>query len=171
MTKPPAAPFREAFGGWILGSPRFIDELRTREGLVVSNPPAPEAVQLAGLDPDRICAEVARFYGLDRACLSRRYDPHLARAVAAWLCRRYTQAPHRELAERLGLSRADSVPNLTRRLEARLRTSRWLAEELEQIMTQVRAQIVLARTPDPSPRGVEAEDGREKRSRTTENKV
>jgi hypothetical protein len=83
--------------------------------------------------------------------LSRRYDPHLARAVAAWLCRRYTQAPHRELAERLGLSRADSVPNLTRRLDTRLRTSPRLAEKLEQILARVRADTVVAPTPDLSP--------------------
>jgi hypothetical protein len=87
---------------------------------VVSNPPAPEALQPAGLDPERICSAIAQFYGADRATLSRLYDPHLARAVAAWLCRRHTQAPRRGLAERLGLSRADSVPSLKRRLEARL---------------------------------------------------
>jgi hypothetical protein len=83
LTKAPGSPFREAFGGWILGSPRFIDELRSRAGPIVSNRPAPEAVQLAGLDPERICAAVAEFYGVDRSLLPRRYDPHLARAVAA----------------------------------------------------------------------------------------
>ena len=56
LKEPPASPFREAFGGWILDSRRFIDELRTRVGPVVTNPPAPEALQLAGLDPERICA-------------------------------------------------------------------------------------------------------------------
>ena len=171
LSSPPESPFREAFGGWILGSPRFIEELRTRAGPVVANPPAPEALQLAGLDRDRICSAVAEFYGVDRAQLSRRYDPHLARAVAAWLCRRHTQAPHRELAERLGLSRADSVPNLTRRLDTRLRTSPRLAEELEQIMARVRAETVVAPTPDLSPRRVESNNGKEKRPRRTRNKV
>ena len=171
MAEPPPSPFREAFGGWILGSPRFIEELRTRAGPVVANPPAPEVLQLAGLDPERICSAVAEFYGVDRAQLSRRYDPHLARAVAAWLCRRHTQAPHRELAERLGLSRADSVPNLTRRLDTRLRTSPRLAEELEQIMARVRADTVVPPTPDLSPRRVESNDGKENRPRRTRNKV
>jgi hypothetical protein len=169
--KPPGPPFWEAFGGWILGSPRFIDELRSRAGPIVSNRPAPEALQLAGLDPERICAAVAEFYGVDRSLLSRRYDPHLARAVAAWLCRRHTQAPHRELAERLGLSRADSAANLTRRLEARLRTSPRRAEEMDQIMAQVRAEIVLARTPDLSPRQAVVNDGKKKHPRKTENKI
>jgi len=76
---------------------------------------------------------VAGFYGLDPAVLSRRGDAHIARAVAAWLCRRHTEAPLRELAARLGLSRADSVPNLTRRVEARLVVSPKLARELELI--------------------------------------
>src|SRR3954453_16165363 len=65
-------------------------------------------------------------------------------AVAAWLCRRYSEATLRDLAERLGLSRADSVPNLPRRLEASLKTAPRLASELDQIMTQVRARSAAA---------------------------
>ena len=172
MTEPPPTPFREAFGGWILGSARFIEQLRNQAGVVVTSPPAPEARQLAGLDPELICATVAEFYGVDRSLLSRRYDPHLARAVAAWLCRRHTEAPLRELTERLGLSRADSVPNLTRRLESRLRTSPRLAQELDQIMAQVRAQTVELPTPAPSPRRAEANDAKDKGvPRRTKNKI
>ncbi len=107
--------------------------LRSHAGAVLSNPPVAEARQLAGLDPKRIFAAVAAFYGLDEAALSRRHDPHLGRAVAAWLCRRYTEASLRELAKWLGLSRADSVPNLTRRLEARLKASPELSDDLIEI--------------------------------------
>ncbi len=92
--------------------------------LLVTNPPAPEARQLAGLDPKRIFAAVADFYGLDSASLSRRHDPHIARPVAAWLCRRHSEVSLRQLTEWLGLSRTDSVPNLTRRLEERLISNR-----------------------------------------------
>ncbi len=98
--------------------------------------------QLAGLDPKRIFAAVAAFYGLDDAALSRRHDPHLARAVAAWLCRRFTEASLRELAKWLGLSRADSVPNLTRWLEARLKASPELSDDLTEIMTRASAPAV-----------------------------
>jgi hypothetical protein len=101
-----------------------------------------EVRQLAGLDPKRIFAAVAAFYGLDNAALSRRHDPHLARAVAAWLCRRYTEASLRELAKWLGLSRADSVPNLTRRLEARLNASPELSDDLTEILRRASAQSV-----------------------------
>jgi len=151
LTAPPESPFREAFGGWILGSERFLDQLRGSSGLLSSNPPLPEARQLTALDPKRIFAAVAEFYGLDESTLSRRHDPHLARAVAAWLCRRYTDAPLRMLAAPLGLSRGDSVPNLTRRLEARLKTSPRLAVDLEAIMTQVRCGTSGAALPKSAP--------------------
>jgi chromosomal replication initiation ATPase DnaA len=86
------------------------------------------------VDPKRIIAAVAEFYGLEGAWLSRRGDPHLARPVAAWLCRRETEASLRQLAEWLGLSRADSVPNLTRRLERRLKATPELSAELSAIL-------------------------------------
>jgi hypothetical protein len=75
-------------------------------------------------------------------------------------------------AESLGLSRADSTPNLTRRLDARLRTSPGLAHELEQIMAQIRSQTVRPQTPDPAPPVVEASDASKKSGRRrTKNKV
>jgi hypothetical protein len=37
----------------------------------------------------------------------------------------------------LGLSRADSVPNLTRRIDARLRSDLQLASELDGIMERI----------------------------------
>ena len=40
-------------------------------------------------------------------------------------------------APRLGLSRADSVPNLTRRMDARLQARPQLADELQQIMARI----------------------------------
>jgi putative transposase len=128
------SPFREAIGGWILGSEQFVSRLRGLAGANRSNPPSREARQLAGLDPQRIIAAVAEFYGVEGSSLSRRGNPHLARPVAAWLCRRHTEASLRELAEWLGLSRADSVPNLTRRLERQLKGATGLADDLAEIM-------------------------------------
>ncbi len=139
LADPPPPPFREAFGGWILGSERFVARLRSQAGPIVSNPPLAEARQLAGLDPKRILAAVADFYGVDGATLSRRHEPHLARAVAAWLCRHHTEASLRELAEWLGLSRADSVPNLTRRIEVRLQAAPQLSDDLAEILRRASA--------------------------------
>jgi chromosomal replication initiation ATPase DnaA len=126
-----------------------VARLRRQSVPIASNPPLAEARQLAGLDPKRILAAVADFYGLEVTSLSRRHDLHLARAVAAWLCRRHTEASLRELAEWLGLSRADSVPNLTRRLEARLKASPQLAGDLAEILSRVTGPAELARSEAP----------------------
>ena len=72
----------------------------------------------------------------------KRHDPHMARAVAARLCRRHTEATLGELAEWLGLSRADSVPNLTRRFQARLKSQPELLNDVEEILR--RATTVVA---------------------------
>jgi hypothetical protein len=125
-----------------------------------SNPPVAKARQLAGLDPRRIFAAATSFYGLDDEALSRRYDPHVARAVAAWLCRRHTEASLRDLAVSLGLSRPDSVPNPTRRIETRLKTSPELSNDLAEILKRAsspdasddRAIAKLSKTPRQSPR-------------------
>ena len=50
------------------------------------------------------------------------------------LCRRHTEATLANLAEWLGLSRADSVPNLTRRLEAQLKSRPELLNDLAEIL-------------------------------------
>jgi hypothetical protein len=59
---------------------------------------------------------------------------HPERVGHAWLCRRHTGASLRELAAWLGLSRADSVPNLTRRIETRLKASPELSNDLAEIL-------------------------------------
>ena len=134
LADPPPWPFRDAFGGWVLGSEQFLARLRSLASSLQSDPPVAEARQLCGLDPKRIFDAIKSFYGLDEAALLRRHDPHVARAVAAWLCRRYTEASLRELASSLGLSRADSVPNLTRRMETRLKASPELSSDLAEIL-------------------------------------
>ena len=73
---------------------------------------------------------------MEGSWLSRRGDPHLARAAAGWLCRRHTETSLSQLADSLGLSRADSVPNLTRRLERRLKATPQLSDDLAEILRQ-----------------------------------
>jgi putative transposase len=132
------SPFREVFGGWILGSTAFVAQLRRLAGPVIPDPPPPEAKPLAALDAHDICDAVARHYGLEPDDLARRGNSHLARAVAAWLCRRHTEEPLRALAARFGLPRADSVPNHTRRIDARLHSSPEFACELKRILQRCR---------------------------------
>jgi hypothetical protein len=160
LDHPPPSPFRDAFGGWVLGSERFLARLRSLASSIQSNPPVAEARQLAGIDPKRVFAAVRDFYGLDEAALSRRHDPHVARAVAAWLCRRHTEASLRELAVWSGLSRADSVPNLVRRIETRLKASPELSDDLAAILKRAnspdagdhQANVKCTKTPPKPPR-------------------
>jgi putative transposase len=131
---PPPPPFLQAIGGWILGSDRFVGRLRKLANATRSNATVAEARQLASLDPKRILAAVVDFYEVEPDLLSKRRDPHIARAVAAWLCRRHTEATLSELADWLGLSRADSVPNLTRRLDVRLKLQPKLLDDFAEIL-------------------------------------
>ena len=155
LREPLESPFREAFGGWVLGSSRFLARLGGLAG-ASSDPPAPEARHLGSIDAGSILSAVASYYGVERSCLSRRHDCQRARGAAAWLVRRHTEMPLRELAGLLGLSRADSVPNLTRRVESRLRETPELGVELESIAERARvsssggAPPPEARVPQPN---------------------
>ena len=166
LTEAPPSPFLGAFDGWVLGSRRFVERLRGLMVAQTSDPPLPEARRLSGLDPDRVIAAVTGFYGLAPDALARRHDGHIARAVAAWLCGMHTESSLRELAARLGLSRADSVPNLTRKLESRLRDSPTLAEELQQI-----SRLLSTDPPGMEVDSVPCDGGPHGRRRKTKNKV
>jgi hypothetical protein len=61
-----------------------------------------------------------------------------ASRVMAYLARRTTDATWRELARDLGLSRRDSVPNLTRRIEKALAVSPGLRHDLRAIKASLR---------------------------------
>jgi hypothetical protein len=137
LSAPPASPFRETFGGWVLGSQCFVERLRALSGPALSDPPLREATQLAKLDAATVLAAVAEYYQREPAALQRRYDRHVARALAAWLCRRHTQATLSEVAAQLGLSRADSVPGLIRPFEARLKTTPRLLQDVDAIVRRL----------------------------------
>jgi REP element-mobilizing transposase RayT len=167
LTQPLESPFREAFGGWVLGSGRFVERLRRLAGRGHSgNPPPPEARHLSTLDPKTVFHAVAAHYALDESALAHRHDRHIARAVAAWLCRRYTEASLRELAGMLGLSRADSVPNLTLRLEAHVESSPRLAKDLNVITRRLGFRPSPSRAAQPSRRSRP-----DKPAKRTKNKV
>jgi hypothetical protein len=156
VSDPPRSPFRETFGGRVLGSTAFIERLRALAGPASSDPPLREARQLAALDAGAVLSAVTEYYDLDEGSLTRRHDRHIARAMAAWLCRRHTEATLRELASRLGLSRADSVPSLVRRLESRLASSPRLLRdvaEIERLLSAGTARGVLVREEPVSPQG------------------
>jgi hypothetical protein len=97
--EPPDSPFREAFGGWVLGSDAFVDRLRRLAGPALeADSPAREARRLAAPGPDLVFRVVADYYGLEAEAFGRRHERQIGRAVAAWLCRRHTDATLRRLA-------------------------------------------------------------------------
>ena len=98
LADPPPPPFREAFGGWVLGSERFVDRLRRLAGERASNPPLAEARQLGGLDPKRIFAAVA-----DYLRTGLRIDVAAARPAPGAGGRRLALPPsHRGVTTRVG---------------------------------------------------------------------
>jgi hypothetical protein len=68
----------------------------------------------------RVVEIVCAYYEIERAELSRRGNRHPARATLAYLARSRTMSTNADLAVTLGLSRAECVPNLTRRFSASL---------------------------------------------------
>ncbi len=73
-----------------------------------------------------VCGE----YGIEASELAERCSRQPARAAMAYLARRHTVATNGALTKILGVSRAESVANLTRRIEA------WLASD-----SKVRKQL------------------------------
>jgi putative transposase len=123
LSDPPESPWSEAHHGWLLGSRAFIDRVAA---MVRGQPIAErrrESRLVQGLTIARVCEVVCAAYGIDLQELGRRGSRHAGRAAFAYLARRRTSASNRELATVLGLSRGESVPNLTRRFSA------WLSSE------------------------------------------
>ena len=95
--------------------------------------------RLAGLDRAAVYDAVLRQHGRSADALMRRGARDPCRGLAAYLARRSTDATLREVAKGLGLSRPDSVPNLTRRIEKALATSPGLRDDLRAIEESLRA--------------------------------
>ena len=78
----------------------------------------------------RIIKVVYTFYEIEPTQPSQRGSRHPARAGLVYLARSHSLATNAELAAVLGLSRAESVPNLSRRF------SEWLSTD-----TKIRKQL------------------------------
>jgi hypothetical protein len=82
----------------------------------------------------RVYAEVVcTLYEIDPTRLSQRESRHPARAGLVYLARRHTLATNAELAAVLGLSRAESVPNLIRRFSDWLSTDAKIRKQLRNL--------------------------------------
>ena len=122
LTTPPAPPWAEARHGWLLGSERFLDRLRQRLGDQAHRDLRRERRLLRGLDLARVIEAVCSWYGVDRGQLAARGSRSPARAALAYLAKHHTEATRAELVPILGLSRPESVPNLSARFAALLQS-------------------------------------------------
>ncbi len=125
-------PLANAAHGWLLGGHEFVSRMRQQMTEPRFADEVPKAQVLAQLDVDDVLSAVAKYYRVDEALFASRRDSHMARAVAAWLCRRLTQATLRELSIVFGLTRPESVSNLTRRIDG-------LLDKRSQLKKDVRA--------------------------------
>ena len=69
-------------------------------------------------------------YGVEQSELSQRGSRHPARAAMAYVARRHTTVTNGRRKIILGVSRAESVPNLTRRFEGWMTTDSQIRERL-----------------------------------------
>jgi putative transposase len=133
LDEPPPSPWTGAAQGWMLGGATFVARLRE---VVGNDPPRErrrEARGVLGLDLARVIEVVGSTYRVTPTELGRLGSRHPARAALAYLARQYTEATHRELVPVLGVSRPESVPNLTRRFTAWLRTDAAVREQLRRM--------------------------------------
>lgn len=133
LAEPPESPWRDAYQGWVLGSGAFIDRVRAmvRGQSPTGRQGRREARLLAGLPLERVRAVVCSVYEIPPEELGQRGSRQPARAALAYVARQRTTATHAELMRWLGVSRPESVPNLTRRYAA------WLRSD-ERVRTQFR---------------------------------
>jgi putative transposase len=135
LKQPIASPFDGAWQGLVVGCPEFLREVKSR---VTTSPervrdPLISPQRLAPLDRQAVYDIVLKYYGRPAEALSQSGTRDRMRAVAAYLARRWSDVTLAELARDLGLSRPDSVPNLTRRVQREWPSSSQLRADLKTI--------------------------------------
>jgi len=112
------SPWNNAYHGWILGSRAFISRVAAMVRREPRRGRRRESRLLQSLPLFRVVEIVCAYYEIERTELSQRGSRHPARAMLAYLARSRTMSTNADLAVILGLSRAECVPNLTRRFTA-----------------------------------------------------
>ena len=136
-----ASPFEQAIDGWILGSESFADRVRELLQPEDRRPSAKKGRRKARITQEQIVQTVCDVLEVDPVVLSTRGSRHPARALVAYLSRYATDSTLTQIAEQLGLSRADCVPNQIRRI-----TRSPLTSELRRQLDLVEAALGLTQT-------------------------
>ena len=130
LSEPPQSPWKDAYHGWVLGSGAFIDRIKAMVRGGPRRERRRESRLLLSVPLSAIIEVVCAFYEIEPTELSQRGSRHPARAGLVYLAKSHTLATNAELAAVLGLSRAESVPNLTRRFSEWLSTDAKIRKQL-----------------------------------------
>jgi hypothetical protein len=116
IREPIASPFDQAIDGWILGSESFAERIRASLSPAYRRPSGKKERRKVPLTKAAVSDAICSVLDVTPQELSARGSRHPARALFAYLCRCFTDATLSEVAERLGLTRADCVPAQVRRV-------------------------------------------------------
>src|SRR5208283_2094018 len=115
-----------------LGSERFLERLAQQ--VAQKNPSHSDLRReerlLRGLDLERLIEAVCKEYNVERGELAARGSRSAARAALAYLAKHHTEYTRADLVPILGLSRPESVPNLSARFATLLATDTHAKNEL-----------------------------------------
>jgi hypothetical protein len=126
-------PWKDAYLGWVLGSGAFIEWVKAMVRGQPSRERRRESRPMLSVPLSRITEVACAYYQIEPAELSQRGSRHPARAVFVYLVKSHALATNAERAAVLGLSRAESVPNLTRRFRDRLSTDAKIRKQLRDL--------------------------------------
>jgi REP element-mobilizing transposase RayT len=140
LSQPRESPWSDAYHGWILGGQGFVERIRAMVKDQPRRDRRRESRRVQGLPISRVSEVVCAEYGIERSELSQRGSRQPARAAMAYLARRHTVATNDELAEVLGVSRAESVPNLTRRFDAWLKADSRVRKQLKRLEDELNTE-------------------------------
>ena len=101
----------------------------------------PKARRLRSLEPVLVVVATAEHYGVDPNAFRRRRSSVAGRDLVAWLATQLTSATQRELAPYFGRTHPDSIRNLTRRIDAQLKTSRTLKKDVKEIRSALQKNL------------------------------
>jgi putative transposase len=133
VANPPTNPLGEALEGWLLGSDKFLKQIKRLVTCAGNDGGEQSSKVLHSLNSQEVIAVVANFFNVDPVAYGQKRATVDGRDLAAYLCHRRTTATLRDLAKPFGLNHPDSVSNIIRRVEKALAESKSLQATVEKL--------------------------------------
>jgi hypothetical protein len=115
VVEPTDSPWQDAYPGWVLGSGAFVDRVRAMAHGQLHRERRRESRLIAEVPLEGVCDAACSTYRIPGTELNYRGRRHPARVALVYSAPHRTTATNAELVGLLGLSRPESVPNLTPR--------------------------------------------------------